>query len=78
MGCSQTKSSAGSFCCIKSKVSAKDKAVTMIGADDSDSFDLDHLKLREKAAMKRSNIKEVQVLFYFCDYLALNDLMRVS
>jgi hypothetical protein len=78
MGCSQTKSSAASFCCIKSKSSGKDKQVTIIGENDDDIFDVDHLKLKEKASMKKSNIKEVQVLFYFCDFLSLNDLLRVS
>lgn len=52
--------------------------MTIIGENDDDIFDVDHLKLKEKASMKKSNIKEVQVLFYFCDFLSLNDLLRVS
>jgi hypothetical protein len=49
-----------------------------IAGQDFPELEAEVAKAREKALMRTQSIKEVQTLFYFCEFLNLQDLLRVS
>jgi hypothetical protein len=43
----------------------------VISGQDFPELEAELAKAKEKALMKKSNIKEVQTLYYICDFLSL-------